>query len=65
MDSTLFGYQQLDEERALSLVLKLGKRCRRYGGRLVLLWHNHNLLTDRARRFYSATLAAVSKQQEA
>ena len=65
MDSTLFGYQQLDEERALSLVLKLSRRCRRYGGRLVLLWHNHNLLTDRARRFYSATLAAVSKQQEA
>ncbi|WKZ12689.1 MAG: polysaccharide deacetylase family protein [Gammaproteobacteria bacterium] len=56
MDTTLFGYQRMSSHAALQTVKDLAKACRRYGGCLVLLWHNHNLLTTQARRDYANIL---------
>ena len=39
MDSTLFGYRNLNAEAAIRSTFELMETCRRYGGAFVGLWH--------------------------
>ena len=44
----------------LDRLLDLKDACQRFGGELVLLWHNTELITARQRRLYSEVLAALA-----
>ncbi len=59
MEGTLFDYMGLSYEDALQLLSWLGRRCRLYGGELVLLWHNSYLLTRRHKEVYLQSLLAL------
>jgi hypothetical protein len=59
MESTLFSYQHLTDNQALDSCRDLVMRCRRFGGTLVLLWHNHNLMTPSSRDLYRAMLSVA------
>jgi hypothetical protein len=51
----------LAPDAAQRAVLDIAAECRRYGGRLGLLWHNNTLLRSaREKRWYENLIAAVS-----
>jgi len=61
MDVTLLSAMALAPDAALAAVLDIAAECRRYGGRLGLLWHNNTLLRSaREKRWYEGLIAAVS-----
>lgn len=60
MEGTLFDYMGLSYEDALQLLLLLGRRCRLFGGELVLLWHNSSLLSPEQRQIYEQIIAQVA-----
>jgi uncharacterized protein DUF7033 len=60
MDVTLLSAMGLTPDAARDAVLDIASECRRYGGRLGLLWHNNTLLrTAREQRWYEDLIAAV------
>lgn len=59
MDATLLGYMALGDEEALTNVIAMSQRTRRYGGDFSVLWHNSSLETRRLRRLYAEILRAV------
>lgn len=59
MDGTLFEYMKLSKKDALSICCKLAKRCRRYNGNFVFLWHNTMLYDESNREFYLKLLECV------
>lgn len=62
MDATLFGYQSLDHDRALSKTRSLVDTCRRHGGDAVLLYHNGVVGGTRFRAQYPAIIEALVHQ---
>jgi hypothetical protein len=61
MDVTLLSAMGLAPDAAQRAVLDIAAECRRYGGRLGLLWHNNTLLRSaREKRWYENLIAAVS-----
>jgi hypothetical protein len=61
MDVTLLAAMGLAPDAAKRAVLDIAAECRRYGGRLGLLWHNNTLLRSaREKRWYEDLIAAVS-----
>jgi hypothetical protein len=61
MDVTLLSAMGLAPDAAQRAVLDIAAECRRYGGRLGLLWHNNTLLRSaREKRWYEDLIAAVS-----
>jgi hypothetical protein len=61
MDVTLLSSMGLAPDAAQRAVLDIAAECRRYGGRLGLLWHNNTLLRSaREKRWYENLIAAVS-----
>jgi hypothetical protein len=61
MDVTLFSRMALGPDPARAAVLDIAAECRRYGGRLGLLWHNNTLLRSaREKRWYEDLIAALS-----
>jgi hypothetical protein len=61
MDVTLFSTMALGPDQARAAVLDIATECRRYGGRLGLLWHNNTLLRSaREKRWYEGLIAALS-----
>ncbi|CUU11128.1 hypothetical protein GBSOP10_109929 [Armatimonadetes bacterium GBS] len=56
MERTLFDYMSLSMTAAAEVLCLLARRCRMYGGELVLLWHNSYLLTETWRQIYREVL---------
>lgn len=59
MDGTLFEYMHLSHDQALKICEKLARKCRRYNGYFVFLWHNTMLYTEENRKFYRKLLESV------
>lgn len=60
MDATVLDHMRLGPDAAAGKVLDLARQCRRFGGRLTLLWHNSHLQTARDRRWYVALIDAIA-----
>jgi hypothetical protein len=66
MDVTLLSSMALTPDAARSAVMDIAAQCRRYRGRLGILWHNNTLLrTDREKRWYEELVAAVTSPPSA
>jgi hypothetical protein len=61
MDVTLATAMALTTDRAEAAVLEIARQCRRYNGRLGILWHNNTMLRSRReQRWYEELVAAVA-----
>jgi hypothetical protein len=61
MDVTLLSSMGLSLDGARAAVLAVAAQCRRYQGRLGILWHNNTLLrSEREQRWYAALVEAVA-----
>lgn len=60
MDATIAVYLRAGADAALASVAALGGQCRRFGGELVLLWHNSGVASHGERAWYRALLEAVT-----
>jgi hypothetical protein len=60
MDATISVYLGAGPEAALASVVALAGQCRRFGGELVLLWHNSSVASRGERAWYRALLEAVA-----
>jgi hypothetical protein len=65
MDVTLFTTMALTPDAARAAVLATAAECRRYRGRLGILWHNNTLLrSGREQRWYEALVAEIAGASE-
>jgi peptidoglycan/xylan/chitin deacetylase (PgdA/CDA1 family) len=61
MDVTLLSSMALTLDAASAKVMDIAAECRRYGGRLGILWHNNTLLrSEREKRWYEELIATVT-----
>jgi hypothetical protein len=61
MDVTLLNAMGLSFDAASAAVLDIAAQCRRYSGRLGILWHNNTLLrSEREQRWYASLVEAVT-----
>jgi hypothetical protein len=60
MDVTVFGTLGLSQRDAHDRILDIARACREHAGELVVLWHNNELATRRARNWYRSLIGALA-----
>jgi hypothetical protein len=60
MEGTLFDYMRLDPAAALAELRKARDSVRRFGGKMVLLWHNSSLQSRHDRALYREALKTLA-----
>ncbi len=60
MEISLTERSRLSDTQVLEQLAHLNHQCRRYGGQMVLLWHNSYLMTARQRRLYLQALETMT-----
>lgn len=59
MEISLTERSRLSDTQVLEQLARLSNQCRRYGGQMVLLWHNSYLMTAHQQRLYQQALEAM------
>jgi uncharacterized protein DUF7033 len=60
MDVAVFGTLDLSPPEALDRILEIMRGCREHAGPLVLLWHNNELASRRAKEWYRSLIGAIA-----
>jgi hypothetical protein len=60
MESSCLTYKKMSLEGTASVVCELADVCRRFSGQFTLLWHNHMLVSKRAKGIYADIIREVA-----